>query len=88
MADDLVIGDENKPAEEIADETVIEYTTASEYIQCAYYAFDMAANIDTALLNKSDERRVHRLRRQSLRIMSECLNDLYNEIFDDEKTDD
>jgi len=88
MEQNLVIGDENKETEEIADETVIEYTSASEYIQCAYYAFDMAANIDTALLNKSDERRVYRLRRQSLRIMSECLNDLYNEIFDDEKTDD
>jgi hypothetical protein len=87
MAENIVIGDENAENEPIADETYVEYTSEMEYIQAAYYAFDMSINIDTALLNKSDERRVQRMRRQSLRIVSECLNDLYNEIFDDEKTD-
>lgn len=87
MADDLILGetDETKPDE---GDAFVEFTSPSEYIASAWYAYDIASDIDTSLLNKSDERRVRRLRRQSLRIVAECLNDLYNELFDDENEND
>jgi hypothetical protein len=43
--------------------------------------------MDTAIMNRTDEKRIKRIRRQSLRIISECINELYEEIFDD-NTDD
>ena len=43
----------------------------------------MVDEIDTAILNKTDERRVKRMKRQALRIVSVCLNEMYEELFDD-----
>lgn len=83
---DLVLNEES--TEQVTEEAVVEFMTSAEYITAAYYAYDIASDIDTTLLNKSDERRVRRIRRQSLRIIAECLNDLYNEIFEDENDAD
>jgi len=82
MADDLTIGEEAAPEEESVD-GYIEYTSIMDYVTAAAAAWQMSAEIDTAILNKSDERRVKRMKRQALRIMSTCLNDLYEELFDD-----
>ena len=81
MADDLTIPEENN--EEETQEVFFEMTTTAEYIQSAAAAWQMAADIDTAILSKADEQRVRRMRRQSLRIMATCINDLYEELFDD-----
>lgn len=88
MAEDLTIGE--NPAEDESVEAFVEYTPTMEYITAASYAWQMVDEIDTAILNKSDERRVKRMKRQALRIMSTCLNDLYEELFDDNNdiTDD
>jgi len=81
MADDLTIGPTEEQPEEV--EAYIEYTTIMDYVTAAAAAWQMVDEIDTAILNKTDERRVRRMKRQALRIMSVCLNDLYEELFDD-----
>ena len=69
--------------EELPQEWEVEFTSNSEYIQAAATALASVDHIDTALLNKADENRIRRIKRQGLRIISECLNELYEEIFDD-----
>ena len=69
--------------EEVTEEWEVEFTSNSEYIQAAATAMSSVDHIDTALLTKADENRVRRIKRQGLRIISECLNELYEEIFDD-----
>ncbi len=81
MADDLTIPENQE--EEAVEEVFFEMTTTVEYIQSAAAAWQMASEIDTAILSKTDEQRVRRMRRQSLRIMAPCINDLYEELFDD-----
>lgn len=61
----------------------VAFATDHDYIQSAYFALASIQDIDTMILNKADETRVKRIRRQSLRIISECLNTLYDEIFED-----
>jgi hypothetical protein len=74
----------NEKVEEVdLEEWQMEYSSDSEYIQAAAVAMSSVDSIDTALLTKADEQRVKRVKRQGLRIISECLNNLYNEIFDD-----
>lgn len=65
----------------------VEFTSDSEYIAAACNAINAVDNMDTALMTKADEQRVKRIRRQSLRIISECLNTMYDEIFDDNVAD-
>lgn len=72
-----------KEEEEI--EMVMEYTHAIEYIQAAYFALSSVDDIDVAIMNKSDEQRIKRIRRKSIRIIDECLNDMYSELFDDDE---
>lgn len=81
MSEDLTTNE--TPQDEPIEEAYFEMTSTTEYIHCAAAAWAMASEIDTAILSKTDEQRVRRMRRQSLRIMSECLNDLYEELFDD-----
>jgi len=69
--------------EPIPEEWEVEFTSNSEYIQAAATAMASVDHIDTALLTKADENRIKRIKRQGLRIISECLNELYEEIFDD-----
>jgi formyltetrahydrofolate synthetase len=77
----------NTPEEEIQ----VEFTTDGEYIAAATNALAAIENFDTAIMSKTDEKRIKKIRRQSLRIISECVNCLYNEIFessDDDANDD
>lgn len=73
--------------EQLPEEIEVEFTTNQEYIYCASLAWQMVDEIDTAILSKADERRVKRMKRQSLKIVSVCLNEMYNEIFDDNNDD-
>lgn len=84
MADNLTLGNsesDDNNANEV--EGIVEFTTNHEYITCASMAWQMVDEIDTAILNKTDERRVKRMKRQALRIVSVCLNEMYEELFDD-----
>ncbi len=61
-----------------------EATTDIEYIGASYNALQSTLLIDTALMSKEDAKRVHRIRRRSLRIIDHCLGILYDELFDEE----
>ena len=71
--------------EEEEMEMVVEYTHAIEYIQAAYFALSSVDDMDVAIMNKSDEQRIKRIRRKSIRIIDECLNDMYSELFEDDE---
>ena len=77
--------------EEMVEEKVeeqnleVEFTSNSEYISSAYYSLASVSEFDIAMLSKADFRRVMRIKRQSLRIISECLNEMYDEIFEDDE---
>jgi hypothetical protein len=72
----------NNEVEE-SEQIEVAFATDHDYIQSAYFAMASVADVDAMILSKADEIRVKRIRRQSLRIISECLNTLYDEIFDD-----
>lgn len=78
--------------EEINEEEQYEtqYISPVEFIQAACLAMDAVDDIDTELVSNIDKRRIKRIKRQSMRIISESLNMLYEELFDpdgDEPTD-
>jgi len=73
--------------QELPEEGIVEFTSTPEYIASACNALAAIDGMDTAIMSRIDERRVKRIRRQSLRIIAECINELYEEIFDD-NTDD
>lgn len=61
-----------------------EATTTSEYIGASYNALQSVTDMDTALMSKEDAKRVHRIRRRSLRIIDHCIGILYDELFDED----
>ena len=86
------MSDENediKPVEEneLPEEGIIEFNTTPEYIASACNALLAIDGLDTALMTRTDEKRIKRIRRQSIRIISECINELYDDIFDDNADD-
>lgn len=76
---------EEKPEE--LQEGIVEFTTASEYIASSCNAINTINEIDTALMSKSDEARIKRIKRKSLRIIDLCIAEMYDELFesDDEE---
>jgi hypothetical protein len=79
--------DEKINDEEGVEDIYFETTSDLEYIQAAYFALSSVEDIDTAIMSKSDEARVRRIRRKSLVIIDECLKTLYDEIIEDDSTD-
>jgi hypothetical protein len=84
----MTSSEQNKP-EEIESEEVdfseFEFatTTAAEYISSAFYALNAVNEIDTAIVSREDERRINRIKKKSLKIIDQCISDLYDEMFDD-----
>jgi hypothetical protein len=62
----------------------VDFTTSHDYIASAFQAMNAVDDIDTALLSKSDEMRIKRIRRKSLLIIECCINELYSELFESE----
>ena len=79
--------DEKINEEEGVEDIYFETTSDLEYIQAAYFALASVEDIDTAIMSKSDEARVRRIRRKSLVIIDECLKTLYDEIIEDDSAD-
>lgn len=74
--------------EEIVEEEQefeVEFTTRSEAIHSAFSAISAVSDMDTAIMTKQDERRISRIKRKSLRIIDECINEIYAEMFEDEE---
>lgn len=86
MGEKLII--DETPQEEMEGEVL--FSSSHDYITSAVQALDALDGFDTALVSKADERRVNRIKRQSLRILSFYINELYDETFesnDDNDTD-
>jgi hypothetical protein len=69
------------------DELYFEPSSDAEYIASALNALMAVGDIDTAIISKIDEKRIRRIKRQSLRIISYCLNNQYEELFDENSDD-
>jgi hypothetical protein len=78
---------EEEKTEEGIQEGMIEFTSSHEYIASACNSINTIADIDTALMSKSDELRIKRIKRKSLRIIDLCIGEMYDELFesDDEE---
>ena len=74
--------DENELEKEI--ETQVEFTYTIDYINGAAAALTVIDDMDTAIMNKSDELRVKRIKRKALRILDMCITEYYDELFDDD----
>jgi hypothetical protein len=81
--EDLIIGEEN--TEEVTEEIQMDFTSNSEYIQSCYFALTSVEDIDTAIISKADELRIKSIKRKCLRIIYECVTEMYDEIFDSEE---
>jgi len=77
--------EEEAAAEEVPEEMEfeMELTTPAEYIQCAYFALSSIEDIDEKMQSDAAYKRIKRIRFKSLRIIDKCVNDLYDELFDD-----
>jgi len=80
------MSDEKEPeiTEEIEWEEA-ETTTRSDLISCAYYAINAVDEIDLTLISKIEANKIKKIRRQSLDIIAEVINELHAEIFDVEE---
>ena len=78
-----------KPDDELPEEGIIEFTTREEYISGAYYSISAVDGMDELLMSKEDARRIRRIRRKCLRIIDECVNEMFDELFEsDEDNED
>jgi hypothetical protein len=92
----VIIGDDSEKVlvnieaaseEALDDDIYFEPSSDAEYIASALNALMAVSDIDTAILSKIDDKRIKRIKRQSLRIISYCLNNQYNELFEDNNDD-
>ena len=84
MSEDLIIGEPDGNDE--LEEYEIEDTGLLEYVQAAYFALSSVEDIDVEILpTEQSKRRVKRIKRQGIRIIDYCLNELYNNLFDEEE---
>lgn len=80
MSEKVII--DETPAEEEYDGEIL-LSSSHDYITSAVNALAAIDNIDIAILNKTDENRIKKIKRQSLRILSHYINEIYEETFDD-----
>lgn len=74
-----------EPTEEL--DGYIEFTSASEYINSAYFAMSAVDDIDTAIISKEDEKRIRRIKRKSIKIIDICISEMYDELFETDEDD-
>lgn len=72
---------------EVLEEGIVEFTTAGEYINSAYFALSAVEDIDTAIISKEDEKRIKRIKRKSLKIIDICITEMYDELFENDEED-
>jgi hypothetical protein len=82
MSEKVIIDETPTPEEEEYDGEIL-LSSSHDYITSAVNALAAIDNIDTAILNKTDENRIKKIKRQSLRILSHYINEIYEETFDD-----
>ena len=84
-----VIIDNVDPAEELPEEDTayFEPYSDSDYIAAAFNAITTVEGMDTAIMSNMDEKIIKRIKRQSLKIIAHCLNNMYEELFEDNSDD-
>ena len=84
-----MIIDNIDPIEELPEEDTayFEPYSDSDYIAAAFNAISSIEGMDPAIMSRVDEKRIKRIKRQSLKIISHCLNNLYEELFEDNSDD-
>mgnify|MGYP007017457787 CR=1 FL=1 len=88
MSEKVIIQDTVTPAEEEVEyDGEILLSSSHDYITSAVNAINVIADMDTAIMTKIDENRIKKIRRQSLRILSHYINEIYEETFDDNADD-
>lgn len=63
-------------------EVIESANTAMDYITAAYYALDAAESAN--MMTKDGQMRMNRIKRKCLRIIDHCINELYDEIFEED----
>jgi len=76
-----------EPETEVLEEGIVEFTTAGEYINSAYFALSAVEDIDTAIISKEDEKRIKRIKRKAIKIIDICLSEMYDELFENDEED-
>ena len=78
-----------EPVQEETEELngYVEFTSASEYINSAYFAMSAVDDIDTAIISKEDEKRIKRIKRKSIKIIDICISEMYDELFETDEDD-
>jgi hypothetical protein len=79
-----------EPETEILEEGIVEFTTAGEYINSAYFALSAVSDMDFDMINamsNADGRRIKRIKRKSLKIIDICITEMYDELFDNDEED-
>lgn len=74
--------------EELPEEMFFEPYSDYEYIAAAFNALASVGDMDGEIMSKTARADIKRIRRQSLRIISHCLNNLYEELFEDTNDSD
>jgi hypothetical protein len=87
MSEKVIIDETVTPAEEETAEGEFIFSSSHDYIASAIQALSAVDEMDTALMTKIDENRVRKIKRQSLRILSHYINEIYEETFDDNADD-
>lgn len=75
-----VIIEETQPEEEMEGEVI--FTSSHDYIASAVQALGAVDEMDTALMSKADDRRVNRIKKQSIKLLAYYINELYDETFE------
>lgn len=76
-----------KQEAEMFEEGMVEFTSAGEYINSAYFALSAVEDIDTAIISKEDEKRIKRIKRKSIKIIDICITEMYDELFENDEED-
>jgi hypothetical protein len=75
---------------EMLEEGIVEFTTAGEYINSAYFALSAVSDMDFDMINamsNADGRRIKRIKRKALKIIDICLSEMYDELFENDEED-
>ena len=70
------------------EEIFFEPSSNHDYISSAYNALSAVDDFDTSIMSKRDKAAVNRIRRRCIRIIDHCLNDIYEELFDENSASD
>jgi hypothetical protein len=84
--DEEIVKPEAENAEEVEWEDT-ETTTRSDLISCAYYALSAVEDIDLTLIGRVEGNKIKKIKKQSIEIIAEVINELHSEIFDLEEED-